>query len=321
MKIGVAGQGAFGVKHIEAIANIPGIEVITLTGGNQVTTGEVAARFKIPHYTGDIGESLKQPGLEAMILATPTGMHADQGEKCMRAGTHVQIEIPIADSIADSERLVRVQKETGVVCMGGHTRRFNPSHQYVHNKIKAGELKIQQMNVQTYFFRRTNMNAAGKPRSWTDHLLWHHACHTVDLFQYQTGEQVSDCYAVQGSMHPELKIAMDMGIVLKVPSGAICTLSLSFNNKGPIGTFFRYICDNGTYQAYYDDLVDGDQKKIDLSGVSVSMNGIELQDREFFAAIKEKREPNASVAQCLSAMRVLDRLEQILNSQARASAV
>ena len=321
MKIGVAGQGAFGVKHLEAVANIPGIEVITLTGGNQVTTGEVAAKFKIPHFTNDISESLKQPGLEAMILASPTGMHADQGEKCMRAGKHVQIEIPIADTIADSELLVRVQKETGVVCMGGHTRRFNPSHQYVHNKIKAGELKIQQMNVQTYFFRRTNMNAKGQPRSWTDHLLWHHACHTVDLFQYQTGELVSDCYAVQGPMHPELKIAMDMGIVLKVPSGAICTLSLSFNNKGPIGTFFRYICDNGTYQAYYDDLVDGDQNKIDLSKVAVSMNGIELQDREFFAAIQEKREPNASVEQCLSAMKVLDRLEQILNSHAKASAV
>jgi len=320
VKVGVAGQGAFGVKHLEALGNIPGIEVITLTGGNQTATAEVAKRFKIPHWTGDLGESLKQPGIEAMILATPTGMHANQGVQCMRAGKHVQIEIPIADSLADSKRLVDVQKETGVVCMGGHTRRFNPSHQYVHKKIKAGELKVQQMNVQTYFFRRTNMNAAGQPRSWTDHLLWHHACHTVDLFQYQTGELVSDCYAVQGPMHPELKIAMDLGIVMKVPSGAICTLSLSFNNKGPQGTFFRYICDNGTFVAHYDDLVDGEQKKIDLAHVDVSMNGIELQDREFFAAIEEKREPNASVQQCYTAMQVLDRLDQILHSSTKSSA-
>src|SRR5690348_16693441 len=294
MKVGVAGQGAFGVKHLEAVAAIPGIEVITLTGGNQTATEEVAKKFKIPHYTGDLAESLKQPGLEAMILATPTGMHATQGVQCMRAGKHVHIEIPIADTLADSATLVKVQRETGVICMGGHTRRFNPSHQYVHKKIKAGELKVQQMNVQTYFFRRTNMNAAGKPRSWTDHLLWHHACHTVDLFQYQTGENVSQCYALQGPLHPELKIAMDLSIGMKTPSGAICTLSLSFNNKGPQGTFFRYICDNGTYIAYYDDLVDGEQKPIDLSKVDVSMNGIELQDREFFAAIREKREPNRS---------------------------
>src|ERR1700728_4689733 len=277
MKVGVAGQGAFGVKHIEAIQNIPGIEIITLAGGSPSATEEVAKKFKIPHWTGDLAESLKQPGLEAMILATPTQMHARQGEQCMRAGKHVQIEIPIADTLADSARLVKVQQETGVVCMGGHTRRFNPSHQYVHKKIKAGELKIQQMNVQTYFFRRTNMNAAGKPRSWTDHLLWHHACHTVDLFAYQTGENISECFALEGPHHPELKIAMDMSIGLKVPSGAICTLSLSFNNKGPQGTFFRYIGDTGTYVAYYDDLVDGEQQKIDLSNANVGQAGADAR--------------------------------------------
>jgi 2-hydroxy-4-carboxymuconate semialdehyde hemiacetal dehydrogenase len=312
MKVGLAGQGAFGVKHLEAMQNIPGIEVITLAGGRPATTEEVAKRFSIPHWTTDLAESLKQPGLEAMILASPTQVHAAQGIQCMRAGKHVQIEIPIADSRADSEKLVQVQKETGVICMGGHTRRFNPSHQLIHKKIVAGELKIQQMDVQTYFFRRTNLNALGQPRSWTDHLLWHHACHTVDLFQYQTGELVSECYALQGPKHPELGIAMDMNIGMKVPSGSICTLSLSFNNKGPLGTFFRYICDNGTFLARYDELVDGEQKPIDVSKVDVSMNGIELQDREFFAAIKEGREPNASVQQCFTAMQVLDRLEHMM---------
>ena len=315
MKICVAGQGAFGVKHLEAIAKIDGIQVVTLAGGNPAGTEEVAKKFGIPHWTGDLAESLKQPGVEAVILATPTQMHAKQAEQCLRAGKHVQIEIPMADSLADSERIDRVQKETGLIAMAGHTRRFNPSHQWIHKRIQAGQLKVQQMNVQTYFFRRTNMNAAGKPRSWTDHLLWHHACHTVDLFQYQTGETVSQCHAFQGPLHPELKIAMDMSIGMKTPSGAICSLSLSFNNKGPQGTFFRYICDNGTFVAYYDDLVDGDQKPIDLSKVDVSMNGIELQDREFFAAIREKREPNSSVAQCLPAMRTLDRLEKSLEGQ------
>jgi 2-hydroxy-4-carboxymuconate semialdehyde hemiacetal dehydrogenase len=313
MKICLAGQGAFGIKHLEAIQKIDDVEVVSIAGGNLAATEEVAIRFGIPHWTTDLDQSLAQPGVEAAILATPTQMHAAQGEQCMRAGKHVMIEIPIADNLADSERLDRVQKETGVVAMGGHTRRFNPSHQWIHNQILAGELKVQQMDVQTYFFRRTNMNAAGKPRSWTDHLLWHHACHTVDLFQYQTGEIASRVQALQGPIHPTLGIAMDMSIGLKVPSGAICTLSLSFNNKGPLGTFFRYICDNGTYIARYDDLVDGDQQPIDLSKVDVSMNGIELQDREFFAAIREGREPNASIAQCLTAMRTLDRLEQDLN--------
>ena len=316
MKICVAGQGAFGVKHLEALQNIPGIEVVTLAGGSPDSTKEVAQRFKIPHWSQDLGECLAQPGVEAAILATPTQMHARQAVQCMRAGKHVMVEIPMADSVADAEEIVTVQKETGLVAMAGHTRRFNPSHQWIHNRIKKGELTVQQMDVQTFFFRRTNMNALGKPRSWTDHLLWHHACHTVDLFAYQTGQAISKQFALQGPYHPELKIAMDMCIGLQVPSGAICTLSLSFNNDGPLGTFFRYICDNGTYIARYDELVDGKNNPIDVSKVDVSMNGIELQDREFFAAIKEKREPNASVAQALAAMKVLGKLEDQLLGRA-----
>lgn len=312
MKIGLAGQGAFGVKHLEAVANIPGIEVITLTGGNQESTAEVAKKFKIPHYTGDISESLRQPGLEAMLLATPTQMHASQAIQTLRAGKHVMIEIPMADSLKDSEEIVKVARETGRIAMAGHTRRFNPSHQWIHKKIVAGELKLLQLDVQTYFFRRTNMNALGKPRSWTDHLLWHHACHTVDLFHYQTGHTASIARGVQGPLHPKLGIAMDMSIQMKAPEGAICTLSLSFNNDGPLGTFFRYICDNGTYICRYDDLFDGKNTQIDVSRVDVSMNGIELQDREFFAAIQERREPNGSVAQALPAMQVLDRIEKTL---------
>ncbi|MGH8692065.1 MAG: Gfo/Idh/MocA family oxidoreductase [Burkholderiales bacterium] len=314
MKVCVAGQGAFGQKHLEAIQNINGIEVVSLAGGNPEGTKEVAQKFKVPHWTSDLADSLKQPGIEAVILATPTQMHARQAIQCMRAGKHVQVEIPMAETLADSREIVKVQKETGLVAMAGHTRRFNPSHQWVRKKILAGELRLQHLVVQTFFFRRTNMNAAGKARSWTDHLLWHHACHTVDLFQYQAREPIAKARAVQGPMHAKLGIAMDMSIQMTTPSGVVCSLALSFNNDGPLGTFFRYICDNGTYIARYDDLFDGKDNKIDVSKVDVSMNGIELQDREFFAAIREKREPNASVAQCLAAMEALDRLEKSLSA-------
>jgi 2-hydroxy-4-carboxymuconate semialdehyde hemiacetal dehydrogenase len=312
MKIVVAGQGAFGVKHIEAIQKISGITIASLSGGSPDSTAEVARKYGIPHWTTNLAEALAQPGVEAAILATPTQMHAAQTIQCLRAGKHVQVEIPMSDNLADAEEVLAVQQETGLIAMAGHTRRFNPSHQWIHKRIVAGELQVQQMDVQTYFFRRTNMNALGKPRSWTDHLLWHHACHTVDLFQYQTGQTVSRCHALQGPLHPQLGIAMDMSIGMKVPSGAICTLSLSFNNDGPLGTFFRYICDNGTYIARYDDLLDGNLKAIDVSKVDVSMNGIELQDREFFSAIRDGREPNSSVQQVLPAMRTLDTLERDL---------
>jgi 2-hydroxy-4-carboxymuconate semialdehyde hemiacetal dehydrogenase len=318
MRICVAGQGAFGQKHLDALKRIPNVEVSSLVGGNQDATAEVAKKYNVPHYTGDLSEGIKRA--DAVILTTPTKMHFHQGEQVMRAGKHVLIEIPITDSVEDAEALVRIAKEMGVVAMGGHVRRFNPSHQWVHKRIKRGELKIQQMDVQTYFFRRRNINAAGNPRSWTDHLLWHHAAHTIDLFQYQTGETISDCYAVQGPIHPQLGIAMDMGIVAKVPRGAILTLSLSFNNDGPFGSFFRYICDNGTYQAFYDDLTDGKKNPIDVSKVDLSMDGIELEDREFVTAIKEKREPNGSLAQILPCMHVLGRLERIVDPQRKAHA-
>jgi len=306
------GAGAFGIKHLDAIKLIDGVEVASLVGRELAKTQEVAGKYGIGHVATDLADSLALKEVDAVILCTPTQLHAAQARQCLKAGKHVQVEIPLADSLKDAEAVAALQRETGLVAMCGHTRRFNPSHQWVHKRIMAGEFAIQQMDVQTYFFRRTNMNALGQPRSWTDHLLWHHAAHTVDLFAWQTGGEIVQANALQGPIHPTLGIAMDMSIQLKASSGALCTLSLSFNNDGPLGTFFRYIGDSGTYIARYDDLVNGKDEKIDVSKVDVSMNGIELQDREFFAAIREGREPNASVAQVLPCYRTLDRLERQL---------
>ena len=315
MKIVLAGAGAFGTKHLDAVKQIGGIAVVSVVGRELEATRAVASKYGIPHATTELAEALAQPGVQAAILATPTQMHASQALQCLDAGKHVQVEIPLADSWKDAEAVSRRAKETGLVAMVGHTRRFNPSHQWVRRRIEAGELSIQQMDVQTYFFRRTNINALGQPRSWTDHLLWHHAAHTVDLFRYQARAEIVRAHAIQGPIHPTLGIAMDMSIQLKAANGAICTLSLSFNNDGPLGTFFRYICDNGTYIARYDELVDGKNAPVDVSKVDVSLNGIELQDREFFAAIREGREPNASVGQVLPCYRTLHELEQQLKSQ------
>ena len=318
IKVALAGAGAFGVKHIDGIRNIDGVEVVSVIGRDLEKTREVAAKYGIAHVATDLGESLALKEVDAVILCTPTQMHAEQTIACLKAGKHVQVEIPLADSLKGAQDVVTLAKASKLVAMCGHTRRFNPSHQYVNKQIKAGKFNIQQMDVQTYFFRRTNMNALGQARSWTDHLLWHHAAHTVDLFAYQCGSPIVKANAVQGPIHPALGIAMDMSIQLQTANGAICTLSLSFNNDGPLGTFFRYIGDTATYLARYDDLMQstssGKEEKIDVSQVAVSMNGIELQDREFFAAIREGREPNSSVAEVLNCYQVLHNLEQQLNA-------
>ncbi len=310
MKVVLAGAGAFGKKHLSGIQHIDGVDVVSLVGRQLEDTKLIADEYGIAHVTTDLAEALAVPGVDAAILCTPTQMHAAQSLQCMDAGKHVQVEIPAADSLADAKAVLDKQRETGLVCMVGHTRRYNPSHQWVHRKIQAGELSIQQMDVQTYFFRRKNINAEGGPRSWTDHLLWHHAAHTIDLFQHQTGGKVIAANAIAGPTHPELDIAMDMSIQLKTDTGAICTLSLSFNNDGPLGSFFRYICDNGTYIASYDDLFDGYLNTVDVTKVDVSMNGIELQDREFFAAIREGREPKTSIANVLPCYQTMHDLEQ-----------
>lgn len=312
IKVALAGAGAFGIKHLDGIKNIDGVEVVSLISRDIEKTKETAAKYGIKHVTTSLDESLGLKEVDAVILCTPTQMHADQTMACLKAGKHVQVEIPLADSIKGANAVAVLAKSSGLVAMCGHTRRFNPSHQYVHKEIATGRFNIQQMDVQTYFFRRTNMNALGQARSWTDHLLWHHAAHTVDLFAYQCGSPIVKANAVQGPIHPALGIAMDMSIQLKAASGTICTLSLSFNNDGPLGTYFRYIGDTATYLARYDDLFDGKEEKIDVSNVDVSMNGIELQDREFFAAIKEGREPNSSVASVLACYQVLHDLEQQL---------
>jgi 2-hydroxy-4-carboxymuconate semialdehyde hemiacetal dehydrogenase len=312
IKVALAGAGAFGIKHLDGIKKIDGVEVVSLISRDLEKTKETAAAYGIGHVTTDLNESLALPEVDAVILCTPTQMHAAQSLACMKAGKHVQVEIPLADSLQGAQEVVALQEKTGLVAMCGHTRRFNPSHQYVHQQITAGKFNIQQMDVQTYFFRRTNMNALGQARSWTDHLLWHHAAHTVDLFAYQCGSPIVKANALQGPIHPTLGIAMDMSIQLQAANGAICTLSLSFNNDGPLGTFFRYIGDSATYLARYDDLFNGKEEKIDVSQVDVSMNGIELQDREFFAAIREGRQPNSSVASVLPCYQVLHDLEQQL---------
>ena len=314
IKVALAGAGAFGIKHLDGIKNIDGVEVVSLVSRELEKTKEVAAKYNIGHVTTDLNESLALKEVDAVILCTPTQMHADQTMACLKAGKHVQVEIPLADTLKGAQAVVDMAKTSGLVAMCGHTRRFNPSHQYVHKEITSGKFNIQQLDVQTYIFRRTNMNAMGQARSWTDHLLWHHAAHTVDLFAYQCGSPIVKANAIQGPIHPVLGIAMDMSIQLKAANGAICTLSLSFNNDGPLGTFFRYIGDTATYLARYDDLFNGKDEKIDVSKVDVSMNGIELQDREFFAAIKEGREPNSSVAKVLPCYQVLHDLEQQLNA-------
>lgn len=313
MRIAVVGAGAFGIKHLDALSRIDDVTIAGVVSRTLEQAQQVADKYGAPVASTSLHDVLDSPDVDAVILSTPTQLHAAQTIETLAAGKHVQVEIPVADNLADALLVRDAAERSGLVCMVGHTRRFNPSHQWIHHGIQRGELSIQQMDVQTYFFRRTNTNALGNPRSWVDNLLWHHAAHTVDLFAYQCGEPIVVANVLAGPPHPSLGIPMDMSIQLSTASGQLCTLSLSFNNEGPFGTFFRYICDNGTYIARYDDLVTGNEEPVDVSRVAVSKDGIELQDREFVRAIRENDEPNSSVSSVLDCYEVLGALQHSLD--------
>lgn len=315
IRIALIGAGAFGEKHLAGLKNIPDAEVVTIVSASGAEARRLAEPNGIADFSDNYEATLQREDIDAVILTTPTPLHADQAIKAMDAGKHVEVEIPLADSWDDAKAVLSKQQGTGLVCMVGHTRRFNPSHQYVKHLVDAGELTVQSMDIETFFFRRTNTNAKGETRSWTDHLLWHHAAHSIDLFQYMTGAKVVQANILQGPRHRELGIAMDLSIQMQTDQGQILTLALSFNNNGPFGTFFRYIGDTATYIARYDDLVDGYEEPIDVSNVDVSMSGIELQDREFIAAIQEGREPNGAVAQVIDCYQVIADLAASLEAQ------
>jgi len=314
MRVALAGAGAFGIKHLDALARIDDVEIVSVVSRTIEQARDVAANYGARQATVDLEDVLRNPAVDAVILCTPTQLHAEQTIATLEAGKHVLVEIPVADSWDDARAVARVAHGSRLVSMVGHTRRFNPSHQWIHQRITAGELTIQQMDVQTYFFRRTNTNALGNPRSWTDNLLWHHAAHTVDLFAYQCNEPITSANVLAGPVSEELGIPLDMSVQLRSASGQLCTLSLSFNNQGPFGTFFRYICDNGTYLARYDDLTTGDDDIVDVSRVAVSMDGIELQDREFLRAIRDGNEPNSSINDVLGCYETLGELQRDLEA-------
>ncbi len=312
MRVLLAGAGAYGAQHGACLRGMDGIELICLVDPDMSRARHLAKSLDFENIESSLPSALERHSCDAAVLATPTQLHAQQTIQCLKAGLHVQTEIPLATSLADVQAVLEAQRAAGLVAMCGHTRRFNRSHAWLHAKLRAGALNLHHLVANTYFLRRSNLNALGQARCWIDHLLWHHAAHTVDLFQYQTDSVADQVHAVQGPLHHELNIALDMSVQMKNDAGQLCTLALSFNNDGPIGTQFRYICEEGTFVAYYDDLVDGHGAPMVMDSMREQPVGLEAQNKEFFSAIRAGRQPEASVASVLDCYRTLDRIERAL---------
>lgn len=316
MKLILVGPGAFGAKHLDALSAIEDVEVVSVVGPNSKQANELARNYGIGAIDTSLESALDRPGIDAAIISSPSHLHASQASACLRAGKHVSVEIPAGVNWSEIAALAELARGVDRICAVGHTRRYNPPHQWIRRKVEASEFSIQHLHAQTFFLRRANINALGEPRDWTDHLLWHHAAHTVDLFLHQTNEQIIEANILAGPIDEELGIALDMSIQMQTEQGKLLTLALSFNNDGPLGTVFRYIGDTGTYVARYDELWTGNDEKVDLSEISVSADGIELQDRDFINCVREDAAPVSSIQNVLPSYEWLRDLEiQLLNGR------
>jgi 2-hydroxy-4-carboxymuconate semialdehyde hemiacetal dehydrogenase len=309
MKICLAGTGAMGVIHAKALAKIDGVEIVSVASRTEEAATQFAAEYKIPFASTNLEQCIDRPGVDAVILTTPSDQHHDQTTMALGKGKHVQVEIPMSLNLPDAQDMLAAARKAGKVCMVTHTRRFSSPHREMKKRIREGTFHLYHLVVETYFFRRTNLNMHGQPRSWVDSLLWHHGCHSVDIAQWVIDDPHWDAWGQKGPDHRELGIPMDLTVAMKSRKGPLFSMAMSFNNKGPFGGFYRYIGEEDTFKIYRDSMTDGDGKDVPLDSVAA----FDRQDVEFVSAIREGREPESSAASVVPTMALLDRIDRAMN--------
>jgi len=310
VRIGIVGEGAIADVHMQSLSCMVGIKVVAVVYGDAMAGNAFAAKWNIATATSDLDAILGRGDIDAVIIASPSGLHPEHATKALKAGKHVLLEIPMGLDLAACEALAELcDKRPAQVAMACHTRRFSPAHRHLKARIDEGSFVLHHLVAETYFFRRSNLNMHGKPRSWVDNLLWHHACHTIDLFIWLTGDPEPQAFGQAGPRHPVLGIPMDMSIALKASNGALLSLALSFNNQGPFGGFYRYIGDTGTFHVFRDGMTDHEHKSIPLSGAAFVD-----QNQAFIDAINGDRAVQSSISDLLPAMRVIDHIDRIFHS-------
>jgi 2-hydroxy-4-carboxymuconate semialdehyde hemiacetal dehydrogenase len=307
MKICLAGTGAMGEIHMKALEKLNDVQVISVNSRTEEGGKAFAEKWKIPFQSTNLEACIDRPGVDAVILTTPSSMHPEQTILALNKGKHVQVEIPMSLNLPDARKMLEVAKKSGKICMVTHTRRFSAPHREIRRRVQEGSFHLHHMVVETYFFRRSNTNMHGQARSWVDNLLWHHGCHSVDLAYWILNDPDLEAWGQEGPDHPVMQIPMDMTIGMRSKKmKTTISMALSFNNRGPFGGFYRYIGEEETYKVYRDGMTDSEGKEVPLQGPIA----FDLQDVEFVGAIREGREPESSAASCVPTMALLDKIEK-----------
>jgi 2-hydroxy-4-carboxymuconate semialdehyde hemiacetal dehydrogenase len=311
MKLCLVGEGAQAETHMQALAAIDGVEVVTVAGGIEADLQTFANKWNIPHFSVDFETCLKQPGIEAVINTGPSQLHFAQTLMAIEHGKHVLLEIPLALNWEDAEKLVQLEQSSGLTCMVCHTRHYNAPLRELKTQVQNGDLHLHHIICQTYFFRRVNLNRFGQPRTWKDDLLWHHACHAVDMIAWLLDDNDMRVWGQVGPNHPELDIPMDLTVAMKsTKTGAIATIAHSFNNHGVIQVPIRFIGEEATY--LFESGTLRDHEGNELSKCTMQ-DAVVMQNTEFFNAINEGRSPETSFGNSLASMRMLHEIQGIVD--------
>jgi 2-hydroxy-4-carboxymuconate semialdehyde hemiacetal dehydrogenase len=306
MNVCMVGYGMMGVWHSEALQGTDAT-LHTVVGRRPEGAREFAERFGYGRWTLSLDEALADPEVDVVILATPSDQHEEQAVRCLEAGKHTLVEIPIAMSLAGAGRVVAAGERSGKVYGLSHPMRFRREREALIARTKTGEEKIRHIAGRFFIKRLVNIGATGYQRSWTDNILWHHFCHFVDLGMYLfDGAPIRRVQSHLGELHPTTGIPMECTVLVETESSQ--TLLVHGSYHAAYRLYDKLIVtDRDTY--FYDILAGTLRTAEGTTEIEAEQANAARIVVDFLEAVRENRPPLASGPSVLPAMRVLQQVQ------------
>lgn len=320
MNICLVGYGSIARSHMAALAEEP-VTFHTVMGRLAESTAAFAAEYGFRRQTTDLDEALADPEIDAVLITSPSDIHAEQAEKALRAGKHALVEIPLALNLAEADALDRLAREQQRCLMVCHTQRYYPPLVEARRMVSEGRLHVHHVSVRYGFLRRENVNWKGRRRSWTDNLLWHHGCHAVDTAMWLVGATEATVTSQVALPSHHLNIPLDLDILARTSHDQLIAVSMSYNTKMQFNEYLL-IGEETTLMATPGRLTSPEGVIFEAPSESgPGSSSIRDQDREFLAAIREGRTPAISAGAVRPAMAVLQATQDQFNAWAPPGAM
>ena len=321
MNVALLGYGAIAREHALAIRRIGqassrwDISLSGVMGRLEEPAQAFADEFGIAVVTTDLDDLLDDPQVEAIIVCSPTDVHAEQSERALRAGKHVLCEIPLATSLVETDRLIDLAERSGLQLMVCHTQRYASPLMEARRMIAGRKVQPRAMVSRYLLDKRDNVSWTGRRRSWTDNLLWHHGCHAVDAALWLLGEEAANVTARATPPDARLQIPMDLSILLQTTSDQVVTVVMSYRAMPPLQDYV-VIADETTL-VYADNELRDDSRVLVPAGEQehYDTEALDRQNMDFFTAILTGGEPVSSARAIRPAMVALQAAQDELDRQ------